>query len=102
MTTTGPMFRLLRVSVAAVALLTVREDVSTAADMHCWACEQCMPELPCLQCSAYTINAIGGCCGAEQGAAYCVGGQGFNVLCNNENQCHCDEQGNGCDPLNTE
>lgn len=67
---------------------------------HCFACENCNPELSCLGCGVLTLNAISNCCGMGGGVAYCMAEWGgFAVVCDSNASCQCDTIGGNCGPI---
>jgi hypothetical protein len=89
------------VALAFVVLLPAPEARASEEHPHCFACENCNPELSCLGCGVLTLNAISGCCGMGGGVAYCMAEWGgFGVVCDGgATACQCDMIGGNCGPM---
>lgn len=72
-----------------------------ANEPHCPTCEMCDPDTWfCTSCGVKTLKAISGCCGMDNGDAFCVADYGgFAVNCDGGHACQCDMNGEMCDIL---
>ena len=104
MTTTISRSRWFAPVVALAFFLVLPQPEAVAAvdeHPHCFACENCNPELSCLGCGVLTLNSLSGCCGMGGGTSYCMAEWGgFAVVCDGGGSaCQCDMIGGNCGPL---